>query len=246
VPQGPGLRRPAGPRVGRDYVDLFDSVVAATLAAAFTTRLRVGTGVAILAQRDPISFAKEIASLDVLSGGRAVVGVGAGWNAAELANHGVSFDDRYDVLASKLRLVRALLAGEDSALALLPAVGPHVADTRDVFGPRPVQRPCPPMFVGGQSAAAIRLAGDAGVGWMPSWKNPRLVLDRIRRVRAGDFGDDVRDRPISVFGVPPDTAHVDAVAALGVTTIVFRFGDSDGQTIVDQVRSAAALVAART
>jgi alkanesulfonate monooxygenase SsuD/methylene tetrahydromethanopterin reductase-like flavin-dependent oxidoreductase (luciferase family) len=237
VPQGPALRRPAGPAVGRGYVDIFDSIVATAVALAVTRQLRVGPGVALLAQRDPLYFAKEVASLDVLSGGRVVVGVGAGWNAMELANHGVDYEDRLSLLESKLRLVLSILSGDGRAFAEL--VAPGVGAAGQVFGPRSIQQPTPPFLVGGESRASIELAARYGLRWMPSCVDPQRLIAKIRSVRDGDYGAAARALRITVYALPPEVGLLEQVARLDVDQVVFRIADAPGRRAVDEIQSVA-------
>src|SRR3954464_8016794 len=99
---------PMGGDLPEEYARTLDPFIALTAVAAVTERMRLGPGVCLVVERDPIVLAKEVASLDVLSGGRVLLGVGAGWNAEELAHHGVDFDDRWDVLNDRVKLMRAL------------------------------------------------------------------------------------------------------------------------------------------
>jgi alkanesulfonate monooxygenase SsuD/methylene tetrahydromethanopterin reductase-like flavin-dependent oxidoreductase (luciferase family) len=242
VPQGEQLRRPAGPVVGRAYIDMIDALVATAFAFAATDRLRAGPGVAILSQRDPIYFAKEIASLDALSNGRVVVGIGAGWNAMELRNHGVEEALRMQALEAKLRVARGLLSADRTVLRELAAVGPAAESVGDVFGPASVQRPCPPFLVGGTSVAAVKLAARYGLRWMPSCSDLDGLVARLRRVRAGDYGDDARRLSVTVFAAPEHDLldamrrlRLDELRALGVDGLVFRLADVGGRSIVDQI-----------
>jgi alkanesulfonate monooxygenase SsuD/methylene tetrahydromethanopterin reductase-like flavin-dependent oxidoreductase (luciferase family) len=231
VPEGPQLRRPAGPPVSRAYIDLLDSIVATAVALGATQRLRAGPGVALLAQRDPIYFAKEIASLDVISGGRVVVGVGAGWNAMELQNHGIDEQRRRSVFEARLALVRALLTGDPRALEWIGAVGDGVSDARDVFGPPPVQVPCPPFMIGGESRGSVQLAARYGLRWMPSCADAQRLLAQIRRVRDGEYGEAARDLSITVFAPPLDHELFERFAALGVDQLVLRLDPADADTV---------------
>lgn len=235
VPQGPALERPSGPPVGREYVDLFDSVVSTALALAATDRLRAGPGIAVLPQRDPIYFAKEIATLDVLSDGRVLVGVGAGWNPMELENHGVEDRRRLEVLESKLALVRGVLARDPGVLRRLGAVGDGVAAVGDVFGPAPVQVPCPPFLLGGESRATIALALRHGLRWMPSCFDPQRLLARIRSVRSGAYGEEARTLRITAYGLPPDEALLATLRELDVDQFVFRIGAAPGRRVADEI-----------
>ena len=239
VPQGPAVRRPSGRPGGRAYVETYDGIVATAVALSATGRLRAGPGVAVLAQRDPISFAKAIASLDVLSDGRVRVGVGAGWNELELRNHNVAFADRYPVFQSRLELVLGLLARDPKVLDALPAVGAGIRDVAGIFGPSPVQRPCPPFLVGGESRAAVAAAARHGLGWLPSCVDPGRLLERIREVRDGALGDAARALRITVYGPPVDDAVLSELVGLGVDGFVFRL-EGEARNLLEELEAVAA------
>lgn len=238
VPQGPALRRPSGLPVGRGYIDLFDSIVSTALALAATKHLRAGPGVAVLSQRDPIYFAKEIASLDVLSDGRVVVGVGAGWNPDELWHHGVPIDERMAVLEAKLRLVRGLLSEDDSILRSLERI-PVQSHVSEVFGPRVVQQPCPPFLLGGESQTSAELAARHGLRWMPSCIDRQQLLARIKNVREGAYGEAARALRITVYGATPDEALLEEFASLDVDQVIFRVDDGPGSGALWEIDSVA-------
>src|SRR4051794_10495899 len=143
-----------------EYARTMDPFIALTAAAAVTERLRLGTGVCLVVERDPIVTAKEVSSLDVLSGGRVLLGVGAGWNAEELAHHGVEFADRWDVLRERVELMQSLWTQDEASYA-----GKHVRLEPSWQWPKPVQQPVP-VLVGGSGKRAMRHAVDYAGGWM--------------------------------------------------------------------------------
>lgn len=250
MPLGASTRRPSGGIVGRDYIELYDSIVASGQALAATRRLCVGPGVAVLTQRDPIYFAKAIASLDRLSSGRVLAGVGAGWNRPELRNHGVAYRDRYQMFEDKLRIVCGLLRKDGALLSGALQLGVDVHDVGAFFGPEPVQAHGPPILIGGQGPKSMRLAERYGLGWMPSCTSPRRLLEKIKLARAGVFGNSLRRAQITVFGLPPDRALVDEMVAIGVDQVVFRLEVNEGEAAIDRLaklgRRAAARAAATT
>ncbi|MDV9178998.1 TIGR03619 family F420-dependent LLM class oxidoreductase, partial [Streptomyces sp. W16] len=139
-----------------------DPFVALTAVAAATTRLRVGTGVCLAAQRDPIVLAKEVASLDVVSGGRFLFGVGAGWHEEEMLNHGVDPRTRVARLHEHLEAMRAIWRDYEASHH-----GRHVKFDPIWSLPKPVQRPHPPILLGGSGPRVLRRALALGAGWMP-------------------------------------------------------------------------------
>src|SRR3954454_10940000 len=145
---------PMGGELPPEYARTYDPFVALTAAAAVTEKLRLGTGVCLVVERDPIVLAKEVSSLDVLSGGRVLLGVGAGWNAEELAHHGVAFADRWAVLHDRVRLMQALWSQEVAAYD-----GEHARLEPSWQWPKPVQ-PKLPVLVGGGGRLAMQHAID--------------------------------------------------------------------------------------
>ncbi|QUH02158.1 LLM class F420-dependent oxidoreductase [Saccharopolyspora erythraea] len=144
----------------------YDPFVALSMAAAATRRLRVGTGVTVLTQRDPILLAKEAATLDVLSGGRLILGIGAGWHRIEVRNHGVDPKRRFGVMRERARVLRRIWTEE------LPEFhGEHVDFDAMYSFPKPVQRPHPPILLGGWSENVYGRVLDYADGWLspPEW-----------------------------------------------------------------------------
>lgn len=147
--------------------EFYEAVTTLAYLAARTSRIRVGTAVLILPYRNPIVLAKQLATLDVLSGGRLTVGVGVGWMAEEYAALGAPFVERGPVTDEFLRIIRTLWTEERPKFSGVRFKFPEV-----LFAPRPVQRPSPPLWVGGNSARALRRAAELGDGWLPIWHAP--------------------------------------------------------------------------
>src|SRR4051812_47080827 len=137
-----------------EYARTYDPFIALTAAAAVTETLRLGTGVCLVVERDPIVLAKEVSTLDVLSGGRVLFGVGAGWNVEELAHHGVDFSDRFDVLQERVGLMQALWTQDEASYD-----GKYAQLEPSWQWPKPVQ-PQVPVLVGGSGRRAMRMAVD--------------------------------------------------------------------------------------
>src|SRR3954470_22970072 len=169
---------PMGGELPDEYSRTQDPFIALMAAAATTERLRVGTGVCLVVERDPIVLAKEVSTLDVLTGGRVLFGVGAGWNAEELAHHGVEFDDRFEVLQERVELMQALWTQEVACYD-----GKHARLEASWQWPKPVQSPMP-VLVGGGGRRAMQLAVDLGAGWMPMPSKLKLS-DRLATLREG-------------------------------------------------------------
>lgn len=145
------------------YRRTYDPFVALSFAAAATTRLRLGTGICLVALRDAVHTAKEVASLDALSGGRFVFGVGFGWNADEFANHGVPFKGRQALVREKVALMKQLWVEDVASFR-----GEHVQLSPSWAWPKPAQRPYPPIYLGGNGPVAMRHAAEWADVWYPT------------------------------------------------------------------------------
>ena len=205
---------PMGGDLPDEYARTLDPFVALTAAAAVTERLRLGTGVCLVVERDPIVLAKEVSSLDVLSGGRVLLGVGAGWNAEELAHHGVDFADRWDVLQQRVELMQALWGSEVASYD-----GEHARLEPSWQWPKPVQSPLP-VYVGGGGKRAMQHAVDYAGGWMPMPSKEKLA-DRLKQLEdlAAAAGKSVP--AVTLYLVRPDRDVVSHYASIGVERAVF-------------------------
>ena len=205
---------PMGGDLPDEYSRTLDPFVALMAAAAVTERLRLGTGVCLVVERDPIVLAKEIATLDVLSGGRVLLGVGAGWNVEELADHGVAFAERWGVLHDRVRLMQELWRDDVAAYD-----GKHASLPPSWQWPKPAQ-PEVPVLVGGGGRRAMQLAIDVGGGWMPMPSREKFP-DRMAALAAlaGDAGRPVP--PVTLYLVRPDRDVVAHYADIGVERVVF-------------------------
>jgi len=196
---------PGGHDLPRKYAHTYDLFVAVTAAAAATSRLRIGSGVCLVIQRDPIVTAKEVASVDMLSGGRFEFGVGAGWNREEMANHGTDPRTRMALLRERVEAMKAIWTQDEASYA-----GQYVNFERIWSWPKPAQRPHPPVLVGGNGPTVLDRVLSFGDGWMPNYA-PEGILDRAEELRSR------ADRPIelSVMGIPADPKVIETYAAAG-------------------------------
>jgi probable F420-dependent oxidoreductase len=200
------------------YLRTYDPYIALAAAASVTSTLRLGTGVALPAQHDAIALAKEVATLDFISGGRFVWGIGFGWNREEAENHGVDFLLRRDVVAETVRAAQALWSNEVAEFH-----GRHVSFEPSWQWPKPVQQPRPPVLIGSapgpKAFAAIASYGD---GWMPiGGGGARAALPELRRVME-QAGRDPASLAIVPLGIGPEPAKVDYYESIGCTEVVFR------------------------
>lgn len=214
-------RRPGGQVDDRldGYAHAYDPFVALSMVAATTTAIRLGTGVCLVAQRDPIVTAKAVASLDHLSGGRLLFGVGAGWNREEMLNHGTRPEDRMAVLAERMHAMREIWTNEQASFH-----GRHVDFGPLWSWPKPVTKPHPPILVGGNGAGVEDRVLDFGDEWFPQGVTRDNVGSFARRAaalqrRAGEIGRG--PVPITLFGAQAEATTIDAYAAVGITRCLF-------------------------
>ncbi|MEV6037395.1 LLM class F420-dependent oxidoreductase [Nonomuraea sp. NPDC052116] len=206
-------RRPDGDSP-RPYAETYDPFVALSAVAAVTRTLKLGTGVCLVTQRDPIVTAKEVACLDRLSGGRLLFGVGAGWNRMELANHGTDPRTRMALLAERVQAMRRIWTDEEAEFH-----GKYVNFDSIWSWPKPLQRPHPPVLVGGNGPGAEDRVLAFGDGWFPQCEGLADAVELSERAvtlrrRAADAG---RGRiPITVFNTPPDRRLLDTLADAGL------------------------------
>src|ERR1700754_2170923 len=173
-----------GSELPKRYYDTMDPFVTLTAAAAATRTLKVGTGVCLVAQRDPIQTAKQVASIDTVSGGRFLFGIGNGWNQDELEDHGVKFADRHKVARERVEAMKAIWTQSKPEYH-----GEFVNFDPMMTWPKPVQKPHPPIIVGGAFPFGARRALRYGNGWMPhrtrsSYADVQALLPKFREMAA--------------------------------------------------------------
>jgi len=200
------------------YYDVMDPFVTLSIAAAVTTKLRIGTGVCLIAQRDPIQLAKLVASIDQVSGGRFIFGVGNGWNQDEMENHGTVFETRHKLARERIEAMKEIWTKSKAEYH-----GEFVNFDPMMTWPKPVQKPYPPIFVGGAFPYSARRAVRYADGWMPqvtSGKSAPLteVIPQFRKM-AEEAGRDPASLRIVIGAQPPDIALIEKYQALGVEMV---------------------------
>jgi probable F420-dependent oxidoreductase len=222
------------------YWRSLDPFVALGAVAATTNRLKLGTGITLVAQRDPIWLAKEVASLDHISGGRVIFGIGYGWNKEELASHGVAYEERRAVLRERILMMKSLWTDEVASFhGELLRLEPSWA------WPKPVQKPHPPIIMGG--AAGPKTIADMVEfcdGWMPL--GTRHDLDgklSIVRQEVEAAGRDPSDFSITAYGVKGTSETVEHLIEVGVDRIVFNLPQREPAEVLDRIGSLRDLIA---
>jgi probable F420-dependent oxidoreductase len=210
---------PQGGELPKKYYDVMDPFVALTAAAAMTKTLKIGTGVCLVAQRDPIQTAKLVASLDQVSGGRFRFGVGGGWNAEEMADHDTAFGTRFKLMRERIAAMKEIWTKPE------PEYHGELVDFPPMrTWPKPVQKPHPPVIVGGAFPYAARRALAYGDGWIPHASRPQYAdvgefLPRFQQM-AAEAGRDPASVPVTIFGAVESLDRLLRYRDLGVARAV--------------------------
>jgi probable F420-dependent oxidoreductase len=223
IPASRDTPYPSGGPLPRKYSHLYELFVALTAAATATSRLRIGSCVCLIIERDPIVTAKQVASIDHLSGGRFDFGVGAGWNREEMRNHGTDPRKRMRVMRERVEAMKAIWSQEEASYE-----GEFVRFQRIWSWPKPLQQPNPPVLVGGSGETVLDRVLAFGDGWMPSSATDRLV-ERIQELRS-EAG---RRLPVDVTGSFTDAHTLAGLERAGVRRAM-HWLPSGGRAIVER------------
>ena len=222
---------PGGGDLPREYWHTLDPFVALGAAAAVTKTLMLGTGICLVIERDPILLAKEVASLDHISQGRVLFGIGGGWNAEEMEHHGTPFGERWKILRERIAAMKAIWTQEEAEYH-----GKYVNFDKLWSYPKPVQKPYPPILMGGAGPHARQRAADFDGHWMPiggrAYSEPVAESMADFRARAEKAGRDPAAVTVSIFGVAPDEAKLAALRDAGVTRVVFFVPSAIADTVL--------------
>lgn len=229
IPTSRRSRWPGGPELPREYWHTLDPFVALAAAAAVTTRLRVGTGICLVIERDPITLAKEVASLDLLSRGRFVFGIGGGWNAEEMENHGTDPKVRWRLLRERVLAMKAIWTEAEAEFH-----GELVGFDRIWAYPKPVQKPHPPILLGGEGRFTLRRVVEFCDGWFPRGRGEPDIAGGIAELRAlaEKAGRDPSSISVSVFGAKPDAAVLRGYEKLGVERAILPLPSAGRETLL--------------
>ena len=217
----PASRRspwPGGPELPKEYWHTHDLFVALAMAAAVTKKIKVGSGICLVIERDPIMLAKEVATLDTLSNGRVLFGIGGGWNAEEMENHGTKFKTRWKRLRESIEAMKAIWANDNAEYH-----GELINFDPIWSWPKPMQKPHPPIYLGGHGEKALKRVVKYCDGWMPI---PVRAGDMQREITqlhelAKAAGRDPKSITISLYGVPPDLDAIRSYAKMGIHRVGF-------------------------
>jgi probable F420-dependent oxidoreductase len=230
---------PGGADLPQEYWHTLDPFVALATAAAVTKTLKIGTGICLVIERDPITTAKEVASLDFLSGGRFLFGIGAGWNAEEMENHGTEFKSRYRLLRERVLAMKQIWTKEEAEFH-----GEFVNFDPIWSYPKPAQKPHPPVLLGGESGHTLQRVVDFCEGWFPRGRGNFDIAASLAdlKARADRAGRDITSISVSVFGAKPDPATLARYAASGVTRAILGLPSKSRDAVLPLLDQYATLI----
>jgi probable F420-dependent oxidoreductase len=234
VPEHPHMPRDTVRDVDRKYYRALDPFVTLTAAAESTSTLRLGFGILLLAQRDPIATAKAIASLDHVSGGRVEVGLGAGWNVPEIENHGTPFERRFGVLRERAEAMKAIWTRDEASYH-----GRYVNFDHIMSWPKPTQSPHPPLWIGGTGEKVLDRVLRYGDGWFPNQRDG--LGERIAELRRRGAQDGRDHVPVTYFGAPSEPEVLRELEDAGVDRVLFMLPSAAPDAVERALDDAAAL-----
>ena len=233
---------PGGGELPKDYWHTYDPFVALTAAAAVTNEIKLGTGICLMIERDPITTAKEIASLDLISNGRFIFGIGGGWNSEEMEDHGTDFRTRWRLLRENILAMKQIWTADEAEFH-----GEYVNFDKMWAYPKPLQKPHPPILMGGDGPTTFDRVVEYCDGWMPIGSRnsggPSLSekIALLKR-QASEAGRDPESLDITSFGVRPDPELVDRLEESGVNRIIFTLPSEERAQVTPLIDECARLI----
>ncbi|HZO80847.1 MAG TPA: LLM class F420-dependent oxidoreductase [Candidatus Binataceae bacterium] len=229
---------PGGGDLPTEYWHTHDPFVALGAAAAVTKRIQLGTGICLVVERDPIVLAKECASLDTISGGRLVLGIGGGWNAEEMADHGTDFRKRWSVLRERVLAMRAIWTTDPAEFH-----GEHVNFPPMWAFPKPVQQGGPPVLLGSEAKRCFERVVDYCDGWMPIYRRDHTLAEGVGQLRevANRAGRRFESLRLSVFAVPGREDEAKKLMEIGFHDLIFGLPPAPADKVLPLLDTYAAL-----
>ncbi|MFQ5519966.1 MAG: LLM class F420-dependent oxidoreductase [Candidatus Methylomirabilia bacterium] len=230
---------PGGPNLPKEYWHIHDPFVALGVAAAVTSRLKIATGICLIVERDPITLAKEVATLDFLSDGRFIFGIGGGWNAEEMENHGTDFKKRWQLLRERVLAMKEIWTKEE------PEFHGQFVNFDPIWSyPKPVQKPHPPVILGVNVPKARQMVAEYCDGWLPLAARAGDLATGVAdlRRRTEQAGRDPNSVTVSVYGAKPEEAAVRDYEKAGVERAVFGLPPADRDTVLPLLDQYAKLI----
>ena len=226
---------PGGGDLPKMYWHTHDPFVALGAAAAVTSRIALGTGICLVIERDAITLAKEVASLDMISGGRFILGIGAGWNREEMENHGANFKQRWAQVREKVLAMKEIWTKDEPEFH-----GEHV-DFDPIWSyPKPVQEGGPPIWIGANSPWVFDRIAEYADGWMPIGGLGSGNMENLTQA-LGAAGRDVRDLDLALFGAPTDTEKLKGRIDQGFDHLIFNLPSAGEEEVLPLLDKYAAI-----
>ena len=213
---------PGGGELPKKYIHTHDPFIALSFAAALTKKLRLGTGICLVPQHDPIVLAKVIASLDMMSGGRFEFGIGGGWNVDEMNNHGVEYKTRFKQMREHTEAMKAIWTQYEASYH-----GEFVNFDPIWSYPKPTQKPHPPILLGGETDYTLKRIVEYCDGWIPRGNmdfDPKVSLKRLHDM-ADKHGRDPKELSTTLFRGPTTKEALDACREAGVDRVLYEVPD---------------------
>jgi probable F420-dependent oxidoreductase len=225
---------PSGGELPKQYWHTLDPFVALTAAAAVTRHLRIGTGICLVIEHDTIDMAKEVASLDQVSQGRFLFGVGGGWNREEMANHGTAFETRWQVLRERVEAMKAIWTREE------PEYHGDFVDFEPIWiWPKPVQKPHPPVILGGNGPNTLKRVVRFADGWMPNRGDFMERMPELQRL-----AQEAGRGPIPVTAyVKPTPQEIERCIQAGIERVIFYLPSDGREAALKQLERLTSLTA---
>ena len=229
---------PGGAELPKEYWHTHDPFVGLTAAAAVTKTLKLGTGICLIPEREPIGLAKTVASLDMISGGRVLLGIGAGWNVEEMGDHGTAFKDRWKITRERVLAMREIWTQEEAEYH-----GEFVDFDKLWSYPKPVQQGGPPVLIGANTKWAYQRVVDYGDGWMPIFgrKDVLQSLAELKQV-AEEAGREMSTIQLGVFGAPAKAEVVEGLVEAGFERLIFWLPAAGEEEIVPRLDKYASFI----
>ena len=237
IPASRATPFPGGGDLPKQYWHTHDPFVALGACAAVTERIRLGTGICLVIERDPITLAKEVASLDVLSNGRFVLGVGAGWNREEMENHGANYPKRWAEMREKILAMKQIWTEEEAEYH-----GEFVDFDKLWSYPKPIQAGGPPIWIGANSKWVFDRVAEYADGWMPIGGMGSGAMESLQQACAAR-GRDAKNIELALFGAPDDKAQLQGRIEQGFSELIFSLPAAPAEKILPLLDSYAELAA---
>lgn len=228
---------PAGGDLPEQYWRSQDPFIALTAAAAVTDKIKLGTGICLVTERDPIQMAKECASLDVISDGRLILGIGSGWNVEEMTNHGTPYKDRWKILRERILAMKQIWSEDEAEFH-----GQFVDFDPIWSWPKPIQQGGPPIWMGANSAWVFDRIVEYCDGWMPIGGPGSGNLARLKTA-CEKAGRNYEDITLALFGAPTNQEQLEGRIEQGFTELIFNLPQTDPDNVLKELDKIAELVA---